>query len=202
MAKPFDLRTVTGPILLHLLARHVRFPRLFLWRCVATVERFKRTIDPRFPVELVELAALPVWVYIQLKERIGQAAAFEILRVALLTGGIAQWNFAYESRTRERSFANLCDQELAVNETGLTRWNTMEIVERTDRRFEVRVTRCLYHQFATAAGVPELTPAVCQIDNAGFNSYLPDRVIFHRGGPGRRIADGAKECHFVWELVE
>jgi hypothetical protein len=66
----------------------------------------------------------------------------------------------------------------------------------------VRVTRCLYHELATSVGVPELTPVVCQIDNAGFHSYLPDEVIFHRGGPGHRIADGSKECRFVWERKE
>ena len=72
-------------------------------------------------------------------------------------------------------------------------------MERTASRFEVKVTRCLYHELTSSLGVPELTPIVCQIDNAGFNSYLPDEVRFHRGGPGHRISDGAKECRFVWE---
>jgi len=200
MPTDFNLRAVTQPILLHLLSRELRFPRLFLWRCAATVQRFKKSIDPRFPSELVELAALPLWVYIHLKKRIGQTKAFEVMRVAVLTGGVAQWNLAYETVARPRSFENLCDQELVVNKAGPTRWNTLEVVERSDRRFEVRVTRCFYHELTTAVGVPEITPVVCQIDNAGFNSYLPDRVLFHRGGPRHRIADGAKECRFVWEL--
>lgn len=197
--RAFDLQQVTRPILLHLLAGELRHPLLFLLRCRVTVQSFKRRIDPRFPRELVDLAALPLWVYLHLKARIGQARAFEIMRVAVLTGGIAQWNFAYESVTRERTFANLCDEELRVNRTGPTRWNTLEVVARTDRRFEVKVTRCLYHELATSLGVPEITPIVCQIDNAGFNSYLPDQVVFHRNGPGHRISDGASECNFVWE---
>ena len=45
-----------------------------------------------------------------------------------------------------------------------------------------------------------MTQVVCQIDNAMFNSYLPDEMVFDRGGAGRRIADGRKECNFVWEL--
>ncbi len=199
MSENFNLRSVTGPILLHLLQDEVRFPRLFMWRCAATVERFKKRVDPRFPRELVDLAAMPLWVYIRLKERIGQKKAYETMRVAVLTGGIAQWNLAYATMTRERTFANLCEQELVVNQTGPTRWNTMEVIERTDRRFEVRVTRCLYHELTTSLGVPELTPIVCQIDNAGFNSYLPDEVLFHRSGPGHRIADGSMECRFIWE---
>lgn len=200
--RTMDLRKITTPILLHLLRDEVRFPRLFLLRCRLTVGQFKQRIDSRFPTELIELAALPLWVYINLKQRLGQAKAFEIMRVAILTGGVAQWNLAYQTIAKERTFANLCDQELEVNKTGPTRWNTLEVVERTDRRFEIKITRCLYHELTTSVGVPELTPVICQIDNAAFNSYMPDQVIFDRGGPVNRIADGQSECRFVWELKE
>ena len=192
-----DLKKITTPILLHLLAREMRFPLLFMLRCKLTFSRFKKTIDPRFPAELVDICALPLWVYINLKRKFGQKRAFEIMRVAILTGGIAQWNFAYRAGEEERTFENLCDEEIKVNRTGPTRWNTLEVVERTERRFEIKITRCLYHELTTAMGVPELTPVICQIDNAAFNSYLPDRVVFSRGGAGRRIADGAKECNFI-----
>jgi hypothetical protein len=68
------------------------------------LRRFKRTIDPRFPKDLIELAGLPLWVYINLKERIGPKKAFEIMRVAILTGGLASWNFTYKAAERERNF--------------------------------------------------------------------------------------------------
>lgn len=196
---PFDLRRVTTPVLLHLLGADLRNPRLFLARCRLTLPRFKRRIDPRFPPDLVEIAALPLWVYLNLKKRIGKERAFEIMRLAMLTGGVARWNFEYGAAAERRTFDALCDRELEVNRVGVTRWNTLEVVERTADRFEVRITRCLYHELATSLGAPELTPVVCQIDNAAFNSYLPDEVLFHRGGPDHRIADGAKECNFVWE---
>lgn len=195
----FDLQSVTRPILLHLIGKELRHPLVFMLRCRATVGRFKKTIDPRFPEELVELAALPIWVYLNLSKRIGKPKAFEIMRVAILTGGLAYMNFAYTDVDEPRTFANLCDRELAVNKTGPTRWNTLEVVERTAHRFEIKITRCLYHELATSLGAPEITPVICQIDNAGFNSYLPDEVLFHRGGVGRRISDGASECNFIWE---
>ena len=197
-----DLAKVTTPILLHLLRSEFRFPALFLLRCRLTVGRFKQSIDPKFPPEMIDLAALPLWVYINLKKRIGQKKAFEIMRVALLTGGVASWNLAYEAVDRERTFANLVEAEIEVNQTGPTRWNTLEVVERTERRFEIKITRCLYHELAVSLGVPEVTPVVCQIDNAAFNSYLPDRIVFNRGGPNHRISDGQKECKFVWEVAE
>ena len=201
-ATGMDLRKITTPILTHLLHSEMRFPMLFLIRCKLTVGRLRKNIETKFPQELFDIAALPVWVYINLKKKIGQHRAFEIMRVALLTGGIAQWNLIYRAAENERTFNNLCDAEIEVNKTGLTQWNTLKVVHRSDRRFEIRITRCLYHELCTAAGVPELTPVVCQIDNAAFNSYLPDKIIFNRGGPGNRIADGKKECNFVWEVID
>jgi L-2-amino-thiazoline-4-carboxylic acid hydrolase-like protein len=197
-----DLREITTPILLHLLRGRLRFPFLFLLKCKLTVGRFKKTIDPTLPAELVDLCALPLWVYINLKRRIGQRAAFEIMRIAILTGGIAQWNLAYRAAEKERTFENLCSAEIEVNRSGPTRWNTLEVIARTERHFEIKITRCLYHQLTTSLGIPELTPVICQIDNAAFNSYLPDKVAFTRGGPGHRIADGAKQCTFRWDVVE
>lgn len=201
-AAGMDLRKITTPILTHLLRRDMRFPTLFLVRCKLTVGRLKRRIDPRFPQELIDIAALPLWVYINLKEKIGQQRAFEVMRVAILTGGLAQWNLQYGAADKERTFKNLCDAEIEVNKSGFTQWNTLEVVERSERRFEIKITRCLYHELTVSLGLPELTPVICQVDNAAFNSYLPDKVVFNRGGPNHRIADGKKECNFVWDVID
>ena len=66
----------------------------------------------------------------------------------------------------------------------------------------MKITRCMFHEFATSVGIPELTPVACQVDNAFFNSYLPDQMIFSRGGAGHRMSDGAKECNFIWEYTD
>ncbi len=200
MAPEFDMKKVTTPLLLHMLGKELRFPRLFILRCKFTLGRFKKTIDKQFPPALIELAGLPAWVYLNLRKKIGQHRAFEILRVALLTGGTATQNLQFDTVHKERNFKNFSELEIENNRTGLVRWNTMEVVERSARRFEIKVTRCMFHEFAIAVGVPELTPVVCQIDNAMFNSYLPDEMTFDRGLPGGRIADGRRECNFVWEL--
>ena len=201
-AAGMDLRKITTPILTHLLRRDMLFPKLFLLRCKLTVGRLKKRIDPKFPQELIDIAALPLWVYINLKEKIDQQRAFEVMRVAILTGGLAQWNLQYGAAEKERTFKNLCDAEIEVNKSGFTQWNTLEVVERSERRFEIRITRCLYHELAVSLGLPELTPVICQVDNAAFNSYLPDKVVFNRGGPKHRIADGKKECNFVWDVID
>ena len=49
MTAKFDLKKVTTPLLLHMLGRELRFPRVFLLMRKLTLNRFKKTIDPRFP---------------------------------------------------------------------------------------------------------------------------------------------------------
>jgi len=200
MNQQFDMKKVTTPLLLHMLGKELKFPRLFLLRCKLTLGRFKKTIDARFPAELIDLAALPAWVYLNLKQKIGQPKAFEIMRVALLTGGTAAQNLQFDTVRTERNFLNFSELEIENNRSGLVRWNKMEVVERSARRFEIKVTRCMFHEFAVSVGIPEMTPIVCQIDNAMFNSYLPDEMTFDRSGIGNRIADSKRECNFVWEL--
>jgi len=202
MSSELDLKTISTPILVNLLGNELRFPSLFIIRCRLTLGRFKKRIDKRFPADLVELAGLPLWVYLNLKKRIGQEKALEIMRVALLTAGVAKQNFLFDTVAKGRSFQTFAEQELEINKTGTTKWNTLEVVERTNRRFQIRITRCLYHELAVSVGAPEITPIVCQIDNAVFNSYLPDQMVFHRGGANRRIADGASQCDFIWEMVD
>lgn len=199
MNPQFDMKKITTPLLLHMLGKELPFPTLFLLRCKLTLGQFKKTIDRRFPAELVDLAALPTWVYLNLKKRIGQSRAFEIMRVALLTGGTAAQNLQFDTVHKERNFLNFSELEIENNRTGLVRWNKVEVVERSARRFEIKVTRCMFHEFAISVGIPEMTPVVCQIDNAMFNSYLPDEMTFDRGLLGGRIADGKRECNFVWE---
>ena len=60
--------------------------------------------------------------------------------------------------------------------------------------------RGMFHEFAIPAGIAGITPIVCQIDNAMFNSCLPDEMSFDRGLRGGRIADGQPECDFVREF--
>lgn len=199
MSYHFNMRKVTTPLLVGLLKDEMQFPFLFIVKCSLTIGRLKKRIEPRFPKEFVELIALPAWVYINLKKRLGQRKALEIMRIALLTGGVAQQSLLFDPIHTERTFDNMIEKELEINRTGTTRWNTLEVVERTNTRFEMRITRCLFHELAVSLGIPEIVPMVCQIDNAVFNSYLPDQVTFSRGGPNRRIADGDSECTFIWE---
>lgn len=195
----FNMRQVTTPLLVSLLREEMRFPLLFIIKCSLTVGRLKKRIDPRFPKAFVDLVALPLWVYLNLKTKIGQRRALEVMRIVLLTGGVAQQNLLFDPVHTERTFDNFIEKELEINRTGTTRWNKLQVVDRTHQRFTIKIVQCLFAEVTSSLGIPELLPMVCQIDNAVFNSYLPEQMTFHRGGSDRRIADGAAECDFIWE---
>src|SRR5260370_21681880 len=98
------------------------------------------------------------------------------MRIAILTGGLAQWNLQYCAADKERTLKNLSDAEIEVNKTGFTQWNTLEAVEQSERRFEIKNTRCLFHARTVSMSLPELTPLTYQADNASSTSYLPDKL--------------------------
>ena len=198
--KGFDSRKVTAPVLLSLLRGEVKRPRLFLLRCALTLRRFKKSVDRRFPEELVDLVAVPLWLYINLKEELGAEKAFEIMRLPALVSGLVTQNLMLGTVQKGRSFETFVDQELEITRSGTTRWNTQEVRERTPERLELAVTRCMFHELTQSLGIPEATKLICQIDNAVFASYMPDALVFDRGAANRRISDGHAECNFIWEM--
>lgn len=199
MKKDFDLTKVTTPILLELLKDEIPSPECFLKECKLSLPNFESTIDKKFPLDLIKFISMPLWVYINLKNKLGAEKAFEIMRIALLTGGVAKQSILFDSINKPRTFENFIEQELQINKTGTTKWNNLEIISKDKSKFEIKITKCLYHELTTSLQIPEATKLICQVDNAVFNSYLPEEVIFHRNGLNRRIADGCNECHFVWE---
>lgn len=199
MKNEFDFTKITTPILLELLQDEIPSPECFLQECKSSLPTFQSTIDKKFTPDLIKFISMPLWVYINLKNKLGEKKAFEIMRIALLTGGLAKQSILFDSVNKPRTFENFIKQELQINKTGTTKWNDLEVVCKDENKFEIKITKCLYHELTTSLQIPEATKLICQVDNAVFNSYLPEKITFHRGGINRRIADGCNECHFVWE---
>jgi len=75
----------------------------------------------------------------------------------------------------------------------------MRVLEQSAHKYEIHVTECIYYKFYSNLGIPEMTRLMCAVDNTIFNSYMPEKITFHRNGIGNRIVDGATACHFVLE---
>jgi hypothetical protein len=192
-------RPIRPLMALGILQGYLRHAFWFLLVTVLTLPRFRRQLPPDLPGEFVRLTELQTWMYMRLRDRVGEAQACEVVRACILPIGLAVQQGNFRAVEAPRTFENLVAYQQRTNCEGPTRWNEMEILEQSEQRYEFRVRRCLFHDLYTQLGTPELTRLMCEVDNAIFNSYLPEQVTFHRNGPGNRLADGAPACHFVLE---
>ena len=128
--------------------------------------------------------------------------AFEVIRVSVLTSGFVIQQANFRNVEQNRNFENLIKYQQRANSEGSTSLNTMEIVEQSDLKYEFHVTRCVFFELFEFLRVPELTSIFCSIDNAIFNTYLPEQLIFHRNGLNNTIPQGNKYCEFVIENKE
>lgn len=188
-----------GLMALGILQGYLENPLGFFIRTILTLPKFKKQLPQEFPQEFVRANALQAWMYMRLKAHMGQERAYEVVRAFVLPIGLALQQGNFRSVEAPRSFENLITYQQRTNREGITRWNKMQILEQSESKYEIRVSRCMYYDFYSSLGIPEMTRLMCAVDNAIFNSYLPEKVTFHRNGIGNRIVDGASACHFVLE---
>lgn len=121
--------------------------------------------------------------------------AYEVTRVAVLTSAVATMQANFRVVEAERNFSNLIKFQQKTKAEGVTKHNTMKITELTEGRYCFKVTKCLFFNFFSESGMPELTRIMCAVDNMVFNAYLPNHIVFERG-IGQTLAEGAHECDF------
>ncbi|PKN70106.1 MAG: hypothetical protein CVU54_06855 [Deltaproteobacteria bacterium HGW-Deltaproteobacteria-12] len=183
-------------ILLGVLKGYVNNPLSVLARTFFNMRRIKKRIPGGLPADLVAMTALVGSLYEVLKMQMDKERALAVVTASILPAGLATQlgNFRFVEETR--SFVNLIANQQRTNREGPTRLNTMEVVKADESSYEFRVHRCIFMEVFSGLGVPELTRVICSIDNAIFNTYLPEEIIFHRNGIGHRIADHAPFCEF------
>jgi len=193
-ARPFVLPMAYG-----ILRGYLKRPLLFLLGTLLTFPSFKKRIPGDLPGDFVRTVALQGWLYIRLKDRVGREKAYEIMRAVILPIALAVQHGNFRSVEAGRTFENLVHYQQRTNREGPTRWNRMEIEEQSGKRYTFRVKNCLFYDFFSSIGAPELTKFMCATDNAIFGTYLPEEMTFHRNGLSNTIADGAPECRFIIE---
>ena len=201
-----DIENIAKPamslILIGVMKGYIKNPLGFIIKSKLSFGKFKRNIGLDLPRDFIDSTGFIAWLYIQLKMKVGQEKAFELIRAAVLTSGLAVQQANFRNVEDSRCFENLKKYQQKANNEGSTKLNTMEIIEQTESRYEFRVTRCVFYELFSYLKVPELTSIMCSIDNAIFNTYLPEKLIFHRNGLNNTIPQGNKYCEFVIENKE
>ena len=151
--------------------------------------------------EFVKRISIASALYIELGKRIGKEKAFEVLDDLLVSIGCnEQWDHlnsmdVIEGSGMERlmAFNNLMDQK------GAPRFNKREYVTQDEDTCHFLITRCVFHDFFTETGTPELTKLFCEVDRRFFPEAFPD-FRFHRGDSWENtIAYGKNHCEFVFQ---
>jgi L-2-amino-thiazoline-4-carboxylic acid hydrolase-like protein len=194
IAKPSSVMIIIG-----ILKGYIKHPLLFFLKTILTFGKFKKTIMLDLPPEFINSSGLIAWLYLRLKQEIGKEKAYEVIRATILCSGLAIQQANFRNVEATRTFKNLVKYQKRVKNEGTTKLNKMEIIEETDNRYVYKVTKCMFYEFFKYLNVPELTKIMCSIDNAIFNSYLPEKITFHRNGTNNRMVDNASQCMFVIE---
>jgi hypothetical protein len=193
-AKPFVIPMAYG-----ILKGYLKHPLFFLLGTFLTLPSFKKTLPRDLPEDFVKTVALQAWLYFRLKDRLGQEKAYEVMRTVILPIALAVQQGNFRSVEAGRTWKNLIRYQQRTKREGPTRWNRIEIEKQNGKIYAFRIKNCMFHEFFSGIGAPEMTKFMCATDNAIFGSYLPEEVVFHRSGLYNTIADGASECRFVLE---
>ena len=86
-----------------------------------------------------------------------------------------------------------------MSKKGIAKFNKLEYIRQDEDICHFIIRRCVFHDFFTEVGVPELTKLFCEVDKVFFSKAFPE-FEFHRNGSWENtIAHGKDYCDFVFE---
>jgi len=180
---------------------YVKRPFWFLLRTALKASQLKKQLPERLSGDIKTQVAMIASMYILLKEKVDPERAFSTVQVIMIPVALSVQLGNFRFAETERSFESLKKyHEMAISESP-TRTNLKEIVESSAEKYHFRVKSCLHLGLFKRLGVPELTQIMCNVDNALYNIYCPDKVLFHRNGPGNTIFEGNEYCEFICENI-
>ena len=151
--------------------------------------------------EFVKRICVAPALYIELAETIGKHKAFEVLERLLVSIGCQeQWDHLNSMEMPEPSgMGRLMAFNELMDQKGAPRFNRREYVKQDDKMCHFVITRCVFYDFFSEVGTPELTKLFCEVDRRFFPEAFPD-FRFHRGDSWENtIAYGKDLCEFVFE---
>src|SRR5208283_682027 len=139
------------------LSEYVRNPLRFLMGTALTPGRFKKSLPKDLPKDFVELFAYPTWIYLRLKQKLGQEKAFALSRAIILPLGLAVYGAEFGLVEAPRTWDNFMGfLDLSLRQ-GAIQWSKVDAQERSGTVRSYRCTYCIIHDFLSRLGIPELT---------------------------------------------
>jgi hypothetical protein len=180
------------------------FPILILKAMVRKKAVFRKTRWSSIPgseSEFVKRISLAPALYVELEKKVGREGAFEVMDDLLVSVGCnEQWGHLNALDVLEgTAMARLMAFNKCMDQAGTPRFNKRGYVEQNERICHFLITRCIFYDFFSEAGTPELTKAFCEVDRRFFPEAFPE-FRFHRGDSWENtIAYGKDHCEFIFE---
>ncbi len=177
---------------------------LFMLKCLLiknvpfkNTQWFKtRGAETEYAKRLSLLAA----AYTQLQKKSGRENALAIMQKLIIPLGCNETTILIESLriSPEKSMDLLIAYLNLVDTKGVGRFCKSETTYDANVCRRV-VERCLFHDFFSQTGMPELTAFFCEVDRKFYTKAFPG-FRFHRNGSWENtIAFGKDHCEFVFE---
>ena len=182
-------------IIFGIIKGYINKPVRFIFGTLFTFSKFYKSINSDLPKEFIKSNAFIVHLYKRLQKIVPKDKAYEIIRAAVLCSGLSVMQANFRNVEAVRNFENLVKYQQKAKDEGATKLNQVKIISKTDNCYKYKVTRCMFYEFYSSTNTPELTKIMCSVDNAIFNTYLPNEIVFERG-IGNTMPEGAKECYF------
>jgi hypothetical protein len=130
-------------------------------------------------------------MYQKLEKQYGKARTDEVMKDAVLDGG----NIYFRGFTPLGPGEKL-SKFVEIYKAFECNNIVFDVIEETDKRFEIEIKRCLVFEAFNELGVPALTQWMCDIAFHYFSRYHP-QLAYEKD---RMIARGADTCHevFTW----
>ena len=127
--------------------------------------------------------ALIASVYRAFVEKSGRERAFNIIKQIVVPVGCSeQWaHFHSLGLSQEQGMSRLMKFHNLMDRKGASQFNTREYIKRDDTTCHFIITRCVFNDFFTEVGFPELTKLFCEVDSEFFPYAFPE-FSFHRDG--------------------
>ena len=174
-------KIVTPLIGLGILKNYIPLATWFLIGTIIRIPRYVKSMDKVYLKELRKTCGFISLIYLRLQKSYSKEEAFEITRATIIPSAFAVMQSNFYVGTVKRTFSNLVKFQQLTNQIGITKENTMKILQQTEDEYSFVVTKCMFYEVFSSLGVPELTKIMCSVDNAIFNTYLPNKVMFYRG---------------------
>jgi len=198
--RPAKFSNISKAIMAYgILREYLKHPAWFLFLSALTLHRLKRKIPADVPKDFARTVAFEAWMYMRLKNKIGEDKALALMRAVIIPSALAWYGAGFRLVEAPRSYDNIIKYHELVHAKMIEEDANLIIDERNDDRYTYRNTFCPWHDLLNKLGIPELTEPYCAIDNGLYNVYLPGEIMFHRGGLGKTIASGAPFCQYIYE---